>query len=295
MRDDSSSENDGACLQARRWTVVLPYFNEEDYIAATLASLLAQTLRPFTLVLVDNASTDRSTEVCRAMLEGAKDVVPVYGQELRPGKTNALELGLQHVDTAFVALCDADTHYPPHYLKRCDALFASSPPDVVAVMAVHQYAGASRLRAFLRQAKVVMRSLIYTKQCLTGGCGQCFRTAALKAVGGFSTRIWPFVFEDHEIMQRIFKIGRSRYAFDLWCIPAERRNDRSRVDWTYWERRLYGVLPFAFKDWYFYSFLRRRFEARGLYQTRLREKSWLTPDPRRIQPAPASAVAADAS
>ncbi len=264
----------GAPRDKPRWSIILPYFNEEKFLAATLKGLMAQTLRPFQLIVVDNASTDSSARLCREILQEARDIRAVHLHEPRPGKTNALELGLKHADTEFVALCDADTYYPPHYLEKCTSLYDASPSDVVAVMAVHQMQEGTRLRKFLRQAKVVFRSYIYTKQCLTGGFGQTFRTSALKGVGGFSANIWPYVFEDHEIMQRLFKVGRSRYDFDLWCVPSERRNDRSRVDWTYWERRLYGILPFAFKDWYFYTFLARRFDARGLYQVRLREKTW---------------------
>ena len=44
--------------EALRWSVVIPYFNERDYLPATLASLYTQDMRAFRLILVDNASTD---------------------------------------------------------------------------------------------------------------------------------------------------------------------------------------------------------------------------------------------
>ncbi len=72
---------------AVRWSVVIPYFNEKDYLSSTLASLLAQTFRPFQLILVDNASTDGSVEVCRSLLAARGDVVPVYLDEPRRGKS----------------------------------------------------------------------------------------------------------------------------------------------------------------------------------------------------------------
>ena len=85
---------------------------------------------------------------------------------------------------------------------------------------------------------------------------------------------WPYVLEDHEIMQRIFKLGTSRYDFDLWCTPSNRRSDRTSVNWTLGEQVLYHLTPFALKDWFFYSFLARRFAARKLSQLNLREKTW---------------------
>ena len=57
-------------MPAPQWSVVVPYFNEKDYLPATLASLLAQELKPFQVILVDNASTDGSAEVCKKILAG---------------------------------------------------------------------------------------------------------------------------------------------------------------------------------------------------------------------------------
>lgn len=48
---------------AKTLFVVVPYFNEERGMAATLRALAAQTDRDFSLVLVDNASTDASARL----------------------------------------------------------------------------------------------------------------------------------------------------------------------------------------------------------------------------------------
>jgi glycosyltransferase involved in cell wall biosynthesis len=261
--------------RAARWSVVIPYFNEKDYLPATLASLRAQTFRPFRLILVDNASTDGSAEICRSLLAASGDIIPAYLDETRPGKINALERGLAAVDTEFVAFCDADTYYPPHYLERCARIFDQSPPDVAAVMATDLPSSPRETRAKCRQLKAMLVSRLLAKQGHTGGFGQTFRTAALREAGGFSAELWPFVLEDHEVMQRVLKIGRARYDFDLWCIPSQRRNDREGVNWTLWERILYHTVPFVFKDWFFYNFLHKRFQARQLGQLNLREKTWI--------------------
>ena len=118
-----------------RWSVVIPYFNEIDYLPKTLAALLAQDFESFQLILVDNASTDGSGDLARSLLRDAR-VPVIHLHEPRPGKINALECGIARVDTPFVATCDADTFYPPHYLRRCDEVFHAAGPDVVAVMAV---------------------------------------------------------------------------------------------------------------------------------------------------------------
>jgi len=257
-----------------RWSVVVPYYNERAYLPAMLSSLIAQHYRPFQLLLVDNASTDGSAEIARNLLKDRDGIAPVYLHEPRPGKVNALEAGLARVDTEFVAFCDADTFYPPHYLARCDEVFAASESDVIAVMASNlagpPTAGATRLR----QIKTMIVSHLLGRQAHTGGFGQSFRAGSLRAAGGYAATFWPFVLEDHEVMQRVFKCGRARYDFDLWCTPSNRRTDRTNVDWTLSERLLYHFTPFALKDWFFYRVLARRFSARSLGHLNLREKTW---------------------
>lgn len=259
-----------------RWSVVLPYYNETGYLRPTLESLFAQDFRDFRLILVDNASTDGSGDLARGLAAARPGIETLHLHESRPGKINALQCGLAAVTTDFVAFCDADTLYPRHYLRRCNDLFASSGEDVVAVMAMDLPADHEGPAARRKRAKVMAVSRMLAKQTHTGGFGQSFRTGALRKAGGFSAEIWPFVLEDHEVMQRVFKFGRSVYAPDLWCIPSDRRADRRRVNWTLGERLLYHLTPFVLKDWFFYRFLARRFAGRALENTRLREKSWLS-------------------
>ncbi len=95
-----------------RWSIVLPYFNEADYLPATLASLGRQTMTRFRLILVDNGSTDASEEIARTVMQGFPKIATTFIREERPGKIPALVTGLAAVDTAFVATCDADTYYP---------------------------------------------------------------------------------------------------------------------------------------------------------------------------------------
>ncbi|WP_230768965.1 glycosyltransferase family 2 protein [Sphingomonas sp. Leaf4] len=250
-----------------RWTFVIAYYNEADYLPATLATLAAQGV-PFRLVLVDNASTDGSDAIARNF--AAPGVEVVHCQEARPGKIHALEAAMAHLTTEFSAFGDADTFYPPHYLAEAERAF-DADPAVVAVMALGVDASGQPLRRALYSGIVTK---ILSKQTHTGGYGQAFRTSALGQAGGFSEKHWPYVLLDHEIMQRVAKLGRVVYPYRFWAKPSPRRADRRRVRWTLAERVLYHLTPFAAKDWYFYRFLGPRLQARGITHLNLRDKPW---------------------
>ena len=256
------------------WSVVLPYYNEAQYLPTTLKSLANQTLRPVKLILVNNASTDGSLELAREALAGAEGIQAVYIDEPRPGQVHALEAGIDQVDTEFVAICDADTIYPPNYLSGADGLFRESGDDVVAVLAIGVAGDPAAPRNRFVRMKTAFMGALLSRQCHSGGYAHAFRTSALKKAGGYSKSRWPYVLKDHELMHRVNKLGRTRYDPTHICQASDRREDRGAVRWTLSERLLYHVTPYALKDWFFYTFLAARMERRKMDELSLRDRPW---------------------
>lgn len=252
---------------APRWTVLIPFFNEADYLAATVASLAAQA-EPFELILVDNGSTDGSAAVALGAAR-AHGLPARLLTEHRPGKIHALRTGLAACATPWLATCDADTAYPPHYLAAAGRLLAK-PGCVVAGAYFVQPDGTPRAHA-IEAARVLAAGLLLPRLCHAGGAGQCFGTAALRAAGGFDPDRWRYVLEDHEVIHRTADRGTMRYARDLWCTPSPRDRDRPSIRWTLVERLAYAATGSWAGDWFFYRFLAGRLARRRLVSTSMRE------------------------
>jgi glycosyltransferase involved in cell wall biosynthesis len=255
---------------------IIPYYNEEKYLADTLRSLLHQERTPDQIILIDNSSTDSSASIAHSILGASSaDIRIKHLYEKRPGKIHALETALPEVDCEYVALGDADTSYPSHYLQRAEELFAKHGDKYLAVMALPVFTNIKKPAEKKRIRQMVRDSKKFPKKCFTGGFGQIFRTKALLKAGGFSYEQWPHCLMDHEIMNRVLKHGRSLYDEKMWCMPSPRREDkRQNVRWNMWERIVYKYSPSFMNDWVFYSFLDKRFQKRGLDQKNLRNQPW---------------------
>ena len=262
----------GDCVVAMRWSVVLPVFNEADYLPQTLASLAAQDA-PFRLILIDNGSTDGCIDDARRQIAAAGMTATILS-EARPGQVHALRRGLAEVATEFVAICDADTLYPPHYLSAATRLFDAQGTACVAACAWLAPERPGRLRRLARAAHRLGAARLMPRQNHTSGAAQTFRSAALAAAGSYDPAIWPYVLKDHELMHRVLQRGRQAYAADLWCISSERRADRRKVRWTRAERIRYHLTPFARQPHFFHGWLAPRFAGRGQADTVLRDQSW---------------------
>ena len=255
-----------------RWSVIIPYFNEADFIATPIGCALAQRGTSLRLILVDNRSDDGSEARAGAVLAGHPEFDVVYMREDTPGQNHALAAGAAAVTTPFVAFWDADTYYPPHYLAEAERLLAGG--KAVVAQGIDVYAQPLSPAGWLRRLRMRLTQLLLSRQGHTGSYGQCFRAEALAAAGGPLHPGWPFVLYDHELMHRMFKQGCGTGSMALWCLPSPRRSANAHVRWSLLERVLYHATPFAAKDWFFYQFLAGRFERRRMVQENLRQRDW---------------------
>lgn len=91
---------------APTFTVVVPLFNTERYIAETLDCIRAQTFTDFEVVVDDDASMDGGPEIVRAYI-GRDPRIRLVTQENR-GLAGARNTGIRHARGRYIALLDAD-------------------------------------------------------------------------------------------------------------------------------------------------------------------------------------------
>jgi len=85
-------------------SVIIPCFNAQRFIAATLRSVVAQTYRPLEIIVVDDGSTDGSASVMRSLAIPELEII----SQANRGQTAALNVGLAHAKGEFVQYLDAD-------------------------------------------------------------------------------------------------------------------------------------------------------------------------------------------
>lgn len=252
------------------WSAIVPFHNESSYLPDCIASLFRQR-ESCRLILVDNGSTDGSGDVARAVCEQLGiDALHLF--EARPGKVSALQHGLAHVGSPFVATCDADTIYPADYLWTATALLSKN--KAAAAIAATAPEKASKLRIKAAGLRLEFTAALLRQQCLNGGAGQVFRTAALRECGGFDPDIWNWVLEDHEVMARIAKLGAIIYHRDFVCFTSQRPRGLGVREWSLAKQIRYHLSCKANREAFFHTHLAPHLEQRGLSSERLRQ-----PDP----------------
>ena len=106
----------GKSISAERLSLIIPARNEEQNLPPLLRSLAAQAIRPHEIIVVNDASTDRTAEVAREF--GARVVNSQPLPEGWRGKTWACHQGAQAATGDLLLFLDADTWFEPDGLRR---------------------------------------------------------------------------------------------------------------------------------------------------------------------------------
>ncbi len=104
------------------FSVVIPSYNRGDLIAETLDAILAQTLKPAEIIVVDGASRDNTS----AVLDRYEGRITTKIVDMR-GASAKRNLGISLAKSEWIALCDSDDLWLPTYLEKQSDLISAEP------------------------------------------------------------------------------------------------------------------------------------------------------------------------
>lgn len=190
-----------------RVSVIIPAFNAQDSIAATIESVLAQTFGDWELIVGDDASTDQTAAVARA----SDPRVSVVTALENGGPAAARNLAIREARGELLAFVDADDTWVPEYLSTQIAQFdrASAAGRRVGIVAcdaeVVDGSGAGRGSYLDRLGDV---SQITLERLLAGNpifVSTVVPRAVVAEAGGFTPAAWGSA--DHDLWIKIVERG----------------------------------------------------------------------------------------
>lgn len=95
-------------------SVVIPLYNKEAYIKNTLKTVLAQTIKDFEIIVVNDGSTDKSVEVIKSINDHR---IRVLSQE-NAGVSAARNRGIIEAKADLIAFLDGDDEWKTNFLEE---------------------------------------------------------------------------------------------------------------------------------------------------------------------------------
>lgn len=192
-----------------RVSAILPVFNGRRFLRDAVRSVLAQSLPPCELIVVDDGSTDDSL----AALEGLPPApFPIRVlRQANAGQSAARNLAARHAEGEYLAFLDQDDHWSPQHLEvlveplAADATVGWSYSDFDEM----DFDGHLVTRAFLRAAGLKHpKRTIY--ECVASDLmilpsASVVRRDAFEQAGGFDEALSGY--EDDDLFVRFFRLG----------------------------------------------------------------------------------------
>ena len=204
---------------------VIPAFNEERYLPDCLRSILretAQMAEAVEIIVVNNASTDRTREVALSF-PGVRVV-----DEPRKGLPHARQAGFLASAGELIANVDSDSRLPVGWVATVLRSFAEDS-TLAAISGPLVYYDLNRresllVRFFYGTAWVTYalnRYVLRVGSMVQGGNFVVARPA-LERIGGFNLAL-TFYGEDTDLARRLHEVGRVLFTFDLKMLSSARR------------------------------------------------------------------------
>lgn len=107
------------------FSIVIPCFNAEPYLAETLESVLRQRYEDFEVLVIDDASTDRTVQIAQSYASRDKRISVITFEKRSGGPSVPRNRGILESRGDYVALLDADDIWNPDKLQK-DADFLNA-------------------------------------------------------------------------------------------------------------------------------------------------------------------------
>jgi biofilm PGA synthesis N-glycosyltransferase PgaC len=209
-----------------RYVLITPCRDEAAYLPVTIASVAAQSIRPWRWIIVDDGSTDDTPAILKRAA-AAYPWITVIRREDRgqravgPGVIEAFYEGLAQVDLRqcdYICKFDGDLEMPPRYFERVIEYFQADP-----------YLGTLSGKLYLRYGSRLVEERCGDENSV--GPVKFYRSECFTDIGGFVRQVsWDGI--DGHMCRLKGWIARSVHDPELQIVHLRRMGSSQQSFWT---------------------------------------------------------------
>lgn len=114
-------------MQKPFFSVIVPAYNLEKYLATTIQSVLAQTFQDFEMIIIDDGSADRTVSVIQSFHDQRIRLI----SQRNGGVSRARNAGMKKAQGLYIAFLDGDDYWYPEHLALAADFFNLHPEILV--------------------------------------------------------------------------------------------------------------------------------------------------------------------
>jgi glycosyltransferase involved in cell wall biosynthesis len=213
-------------------SIIIPAYNEENYIRDCLEAVQKNAGGVFEVIVVDNASTDKTAEIAKSF-----PFIRVVDQPQK-GLLWARQKGFEEAKGELLAYIDCDCHIGPNWLVEIAKEFGKDP-KLVSLSGPYRYYDLPPVYNFFANlswwlsAPFTYRIVGY----MVLGGNFVVKKEIVEKIGGFNTNI-SFYGEDTDLARRLSPYGKVKFKMNFFVRTSGRRLLQEGLLKTFW---VYGL------------------------------------------------------
>ena len=201
-------------------SVIIIFFNEERFIQEAIGSVVSQTYQNWELLLVDDGSTDNSTQIAQQYVKKYPDKIRYleHKNHQNRGKSTSRNLGISHTKGEYIAFLDADDVFLPLKLEKQIAILEYYPEAAMVygnTLYWHSWTGnpEDRQKDYMPELGIQTNTLVQAPSLLLfllrdEGATPCIcsfivKRKLVREFGGFDESI-QHLYEDQVFLVKVF-------------------------------------------------------------------------------------------
>ena len=211
--------------ESKKVSVVVPVFNVKDYLVSCVDSILTQTYHNLEIILVDDGSTDGSSEICDQLAARDKRMKVLHKEN--GGLSDARNAGLDVVTGNYIAFVDSDDTIESDMIESLVDLMECYNADVTSCRFTRVWTDGVEERVgenneiSIYDGKDALKEYVYGKTLDPFVCNKLFKTELINLPTGEKRRFIkgivgednPFSIELYKQIDRLVLVGKSSYRY----------------------------------------------------------------------------------
>ena len=192
-------------------TVLMSVFNGESWLSDSIKSVLCQTYSNFEFIIVDDGSSDRSSEIIRCFASHDSRI-KLYTKP-NTGLTDSLNYGLHRATGDWIARIDADDCYTPDKLQLQMAYIEANPTVILVgtgLVFIDESGKQHQVHAYPSSHKQLLFRLAHSAPFFAHSSA-LFKTSVARSLRGYRPRFHRS--QDRDLWLRLAEVGR------ISCLP----------------------------------------------------------------------------
>lgn len=224
-------------------TVIIPTFNAAPYIADTILSVINQTYKKWSILIIDDHSTDNTWEIISKFCNSDKRIKAIRLEKNFGRPAGPRNIGLAHAETPWIAFLDADDVWHPQKLAIQLDLAEKNEYDLVCSQMI-DFTKQIPKSTLMQQESILCRNISFFNQLSKNRIptsSVLVKKRLILEFNGFKESPKYKAIEDYDLWLRIlasnnYKIGKCSNTLVYYRIVNNSisRNKKNHIKKVFW-------------------------------------------------------------